>query len=155
MVRAAIGETLAFMFLPIVILGLYELLFRDYKKFYIFSLGFVGLINCHLLSTVLSFIVVVFIVIFYIFKLLEEPKRILYIIYSAILGLLIGAFFIFPMLEQYFRADLLINSQTNEIASVMPFLKIFFGIPNYKSRFIPGGIGLIFLFALVKRLMGM
>lgn len=151
MVRAAIGETLAFIFIPIVILGLYEIIFGDYKKFYIFSIGFVGLINSHLLSTVLVFIISVIVIFVYILKIFEQPKRFLYLVYSVIFGMLLGAFFIFPMLEQYFRADLLINSQQNDIASVMPFLKLFFGIPNFKSRFIPGGIGLIFVFAIIKR----
>ena len=33
--RAAIGEALAFIFAPLVVYGIYEIIYQDYKKFYI------------------------------------------------------------------------------------------------------------------------
>lgn len=152
MVRAALGETLAFIFIPIIILGLYEILFRDYNKWYIFSLGFVGLVNCHLISTVLMAIIVVIILLCYISNLWKEKKRLFALIISGCVGLSLGAFFIIPMLQQYVSTDLLINSQENTISSVMPFLKIFVGFPNYTTRFIPGGIGVIYIVFIIMRL---
>lgn len=151
MVRAAVGEIISFIFIPIVILGLYELIFGDYKKFYIFSIGFVGLVNCHLISTVLVFIVVLLICIKEITRFINEPKRIKYLIFSGLLGLLLAAFFILPMLEQYFKSDLLINTQDKSEITIMPFFKIFFGLPNFKTRFVPGGIGLIFIYSIYRR----
>ena len=151
MVRAAVGEILSFIFIPIIILGLYEIIFGDYKKFYIFSLGFVGLVNCHLISTVFMFIIIVLICIFNLSNFINEPKRFQYLIFSGILGLLLGAFFIFPLLEQYFRSDLLITTQKESAVSTMPFLRLFSGIFNFKSHFIPGGVGFIYLYAIYKR----
>lgn len=150
-VRAAIGEVLSFIFVPIIILGLYEILFGNCKKWYIFTFGFVGLINCHIISTVMMAIIIVIIILFNIFRLFKEKKRLFSLIISAIVGLLLGAFFIIPMLQQYVTSDLLINSKTNDISIIMPFFKIFVGIPNYKTKFIPGGIGLVYFFLIYLR----
>ena len=49
--RAALGESLAFIFGPLVILGIYEIIYDDYKKFYILVIGMSGLIFSHLIST--------------------------------------------------------------------------------------------------------
>ena len=150
-VRAAIGEVLAFIFVPIVMLGIYEIIFGNCKKWYIFTFGFVGLINCHIISTVMMAIIIVVILLFNILRLFKDKKRLLSLVISAIVGLMLGAFFIIPMLQQYVTSDLLINSQKNDISIIMPFLKIFVGIPNYKTRFIPGGLGLIYFFFIFLR----
>lgn len=149
MVRAAVGEILAFLFIPIIILGLYKLLYEDYKKWYIFSVGFVGLVNCHLISCVMMFLIIVVIILCNFTKLVQEKERIKYLFISGIVGLLLAAFFIIPMLEQYLRADLLINSNVNDIASIAPLSKVFVGLLNYKTKFFPGGIGLIFIIIII------
>lgn len=100
-VRCALGEMLAFMVIPIVILGLYEIVYRDYKKWYIFTIGFVLLLVSHLIS---SFLMAIFILIFLLCNcksLLKEKVRIKYLFISGIVGVLLGSFFILPMLEQY------------------------------------------------------
>lgn len=145
MVRSAVGEILAFLFIPIIILGLYKLIYDDYKKWYIFSLGFVGLVNCHLISCVMMFLIIVIILLCHLKNLLREKDRLKYLCFSGIVGLLLAAFFILPMLEQYFRADLLINSSTNSIASIVPLNKAFIGVLKHKERFFPSGIGLVFI----------
>ena len=150
-VRAAVGEILAFLLLPVIIWGLYELLWGNHKKFYIFSIGFVGLITSHLISTVLMFLICLAILVMSCFTLLEQPKRILYLCYSALFGIFLGAFFIFPMLEQYAFSDLLINTVKTEVTT-HPFLSSFSGLTNYTTRFIPPGVGFVFLFAIFCRL---
>lgn len=150
-VRAAVGEVLSFIFIPMVILGLYEIIKGNYKNYFIFSLAFVALINCHMISTIIMFIVSLIIIALNYKDILSDTKRIKALIFSTILGLGVGAFFIFPFLEQYLTAELLINSGTSEISITMPFEKIFFGIPNYTTRFLPGGIGLIYFFVLYLR----
>ena len=100
-VRGAIGETLAFMIIPVVLLGLYEIVYRDYKKWYIFTIGFVLLLLSHLIT---SFLMAIFIVIFLLFNyksLLNDKKRIKYLFLSGLVGVLLGLFFILTLLEQY------------------------------------------------------
>lgn len=100
-VRSAIGETLAFMVIPIVFLGLYEIVYRDYKKWYIFTIGFVLLLLSHIITTILMAAFVVIFLLFNYKALLENKKRLLYLFISGGVGLLLGAFFILPLLQQY------------------------------------------------------
>ena len=41
--RFALGESIAFLFLPLVFLGCYELFLRDEKKWYLLTFGFLGM----------------------------------------------------------------------------------------------------------------
>ncbi|MBR0357930.1 MAG: hypothetical protein IIX37_01165, partial [Selenomonadaceae bacterium] len=49
--RAAIGESLAMAFLPLVIWGMYEVLWGDEKKWYILALGVGSVLQSHVLSS--------------------------------------------------------------------------------------------------------
>ena len=68
---------------------------------YIFTIGFVLLLLSHLIT---SLLMAIFIVIFLLCNyraLLEDKKRLLYLFISGGVGLLLGAFFVLPLLEQY------------------------------------------------------
>ena len=48
--RGAIGEVLALTFLPLVLCGLYEIIFGENKKWWIICFGIFGVMNSHVLS---------------------------------------------------------------------------------------------------------
>ncbi|MDO5040444.1 6-pyruvoyl-tetrahydropterin synthase-related protein [Clostridium sp.] len=98
--RAAVGEYISFIFIPIILLGVYELLYRDYKKWYILTAGISGIILSHLLSVFLVIIMCILIYIINIKKIIKDPKRILYSLVSAIITLLITAYTWIPIIEQ-------------------------------------------------------
>ncbi|MFQ9291063.1 MAG: hypothetical protein ACLR3O_01210 [Streptococcus sp.] len=52
--RAAVGETLAMIFLPLVFVGVRLITFGDYKKWWILTLGMLGLVYSHVLSVLLA-----------------------------------------------------------------------------------------------------
>ena len=52
--RAALGEGMAMIFLPLVMWGMYELFLGNEKKWYLAALGFTGVMQCHILSTELA-----------------------------------------------------------------------------------------------------
>lgn len=110
---AALGALQAQIFVPIVILGLYEIFYRDCKKWYILSIGILGLLYSHIISFV---IVIIFmclpVVLINILKLFKDKQRLKYFIYSIIIVLLMAAFFILPFLEQYFTSELFLNTYT-------------------------------------------
>lgn len=98
--RGAMGEILAFMIIPIIILGLYHIIYGDYKKWYLFTIGFVLLLLAHLITT---FLLAIFVFIFLVLnykKLITEKQRIKYLLISGLVGVLLGLFFLAPMLEQ-------------------------------------------------------
>lgn len=98
--RAALGEALSFTFIPIVFLGLYHIIKGDYRKWYIIAIGFSLMIMTHVLSTVLLFIMVIVFLAIYYKDMFREPKRIYYLIFSALVTLLLTAYYIYPFIEQ-------------------------------------------------------
>ena len=52
--RAAVGETLAMIFLPLVFVGVRLITFGDYKKWWVLTLGMLGLVYSHVLSVLLA-----------------------------------------------------------------------------------------------------
>ena len=100
-VRGAMGENLAFIFIPLIILGLYEIIYRDYKKWYLFTIGFVFLLLSHLITSILMGIICLIIILINYKRFTEDKKRIKYLLLSGVVGLFLGAFFIFPILEAY------------------------------------------------------
>lgn len=148
-VRAAVGEVLAMMIIPIILLGFYEIVAGDHKKWWIFSIGYVLLIQAHLISTIVLTILLFILLIINIDKFIKEKKRILSITYSVILGLLLGSFFIFPLLEQYKFSELVVNNLSNEVnlgLNSIKFERIFLGVSYFSEGvFHPPGIGLIFI----------
>ena len=51
--RAAIGEFVGLAFIPLVIAGMHDYIYKDFKKPYLIVLGFFGIINSHLISAFL------------------------------------------------------------------------------------------------------
>lgn len=148
--RAALGETLAFIFAPLVIYGIYEIIYGDYKKYYLLVIGMSGLILSHLISTFIIGILLVIFCLINIKKLLSDKKRILYIVIAALITLGITAYFIFPMLEQMISGKFLFNNldETSKLMErSLPIWSIFFAFPNhiFTKLWIPTGIGIGFL----------
>lgn len=150
--RAAIGELIAFVFIPVVFWGAYEILFRDYKqKWYIIAFGFTGLILSHLLSSFMVGLILVIFLIIYCKCFIKEPKRLLYLVYAGILALLLSAFYLFPMFEQMLDSDLwyktrpVFNSLTEKSMITQWVFYGFFGglIPDATRRLSDIGIILI------------
>lgn len=52
--RAAVGEAMAMIFLPLVLWGMYELFLGNYGKWYLAVLGYSGIMQSHVLSTELA-----------------------------------------------------------------------------------------------------
>jgi len=87
-------------FLPLVFLGLYEIINGNYKKWYILTTGFVLLIFSHLLSSFLTFIFVVIFILIYYKKFIETPKRFLYLVVAGVVAIPLIAYLLLPFLEQ-------------------------------------------------------
>lgn len=99
--RFALGEFLGYIFIAPVIAGIYDFVYRDFKNpIYIF-IGFFGLINTHLISTVICFVFCSIYCIIHIRSILKNWKKILKIMLVAVLVLISTCSFWLPMIEQY------------------------------------------------------
>ena len=96
--RGALGEMIAFVFLPLVVLGLYEIFFGDYEHGYFLTIG----LSCLCFSHVISFYLMCFFVILFIFINMKclDKTRLKYLIIYILLAMLITVHFWLPMLEQ-------------------------------------------------------
>ena len=96
--RFAIGEFTAFVFIPLVFLGLYNLLNGDKSKSYFITIGAVGLMLSHTISTIYTALFCLIYVLLNLKKFLKKEVIIKCII-NVIFILLISALFWIPMLE--------------------------------------------------------
>lgn len=96
--RFAIGEFSAYMFFPLVFLGLYNLLKKDGTKHYYITIGAVGLILTHAISTeYTALFCLLYILLNY--KCLKNKDVIKKVLINVIFVVCIVAFFIVPLLE--------------------------------------------------------
>ncbi len=100
-VRFALGEFVAMSFLPLVLLGYYEIAFGNYKKWYILTIGMTLLIYTHILSIYLCTWLMILITLLSIIFWNQKGKRIASGIKATFFTLAIGAFQYIPMLEQF------------------------------------------------------
>jgi hypothetical protein len=151
--RAAIGEVLAFIFVPLIVLGIYKIIYDDYKQWYFLSAGFCGLFLSHLISTLIMTGITALMVIMCFKRLFKEPKRIFYLIIATIITFLLVAFFLLPMMEQLHNYKFNLSKPSFIIwKTTVPILKLFFEIPNMVLRLgAPSGIGMVFLVILIIR----
>lgn len=156
--RAAIGEAISFTFVPIVILGLYHIIRGDYRKWYIIAIGFSLMLFTHLISSVLMFITVLILIVIHCKRLINEPKRFLYLLLAGGCTLLITAYYIFPMLEQmasdtfYYQSRQLMSSAADSGLELHWLIwGLFTGIVVTQQAFIPG-IGVLLTCIVLVRL---
>lgn len=103
-IRFAIGEFAAFVFLPILFIGMYSLFNQDGKKHYYIAIGAIGLLLTHTVTTYYSAIICLVYILFNI-KKLREKEVIKKIAINMVFILLVSALFVLPMLEAKLSAE--------------------------------------------------
>lgn len=106
--RAAIGETLAMTFFPVVVLGLYCICKGDSSKWWILTLGCSAVFHSHVISCI--FVAILGIVMLVAFaKDLRKEKRYLALIKAVVLTVLLNLWYLLPFIDYYFGVDLVIR----------------------------------------------
>lgn len=127
-VRGALGEVMGFIFLPLVLLGIYYLLYDDETKWHYLVFGFGGLALTHNITFVLACILFLFFIILRFKFLLQNKNRIKSILYAVLITFLLTAFFTLPMLEQLKSQDFYLNyytSSSSMTSYTLPLWKYF------------------------------
>ena len=105
-VRAAVGEYVSFIFFPIIALAMYRILFEDeekgdlFKNSLLLSLGMTGLIETHILSTVMTVFLLSLVCLFFI-KRTFKKKSILTILAAVAETVVINLYFLVPFIDYY------------------------------------------------------
>lgn len=148
-IRCAIGEALIFIFLPLIIYGIYLIIYDDYKKIDILILGMTGLIYSHLLSSFITVILLLVLVLINYKRFLKDKKRIIYLFLSAVITLLLTSYYLLPLIEQLIDRDFYIYSYSSIgtlTERAVPFYKSILELPLKNDKWIPLGIGIIFVY---------
>lgn len=98
--RFDVGEVLTLTFLPVVILGVYEIFYGDRRQWLYLALGMTAVIYAHALSPILIAVFILLVIIFRLKVLLAEPKRWLALFYAGIVALMLTLAYFLPMAEQ-------------------------------------------------------
>ena len=130
--RNAVGEVQAFIFYPLIVWGLAEILRGNVQKWKIFALGFFGLLMSHMISLAISGVLCAFFLLFYIPRLIRNKEMLMALIKAAVTTILLGAFFLLPMAEQALRNELEINVVMNKPIEIMGY-----NLTKFYSIFLP------------------
>lgn len=116
--RAALGELLAMIFLPLLLLGIYELLYRNEKKWWISVVAVSGIIQSHILSLEISFGLVVVVTLISWKQLVgkESKKRWISIIKAIVSVVFVNLWFLLPLLSEM-RREISISSRGYTMSS--------------------------------------
>ncbi len=139
--RAAVGEAFGMAFLPLILIGMWELMHdSEAKGAGLLLLGFTGLLNSHIVLMIIS---ALFCVLYFAMELILHPKRILkrWKIFTWILGagvatVVLNAWFLIPFLK-FYGTDFLVSSGNylNAVESTTPYLwQIFMGEGEYGNN---------------------
>jgi len=146
--RFDIGEVLTLTFLPIVVLGVYEIFYGREKEWLYLTLGMVAVIYSHALSPILIMIFIVLVIAFRMKTLIREPKRIWALIKAGLVSLALSLAYFLPILEQLKHTQFKLTSPLVDVAqrsvSVPNLFK--WSLTNDMNE---SGIGLILILAAI------
>ena len=103
--RGDLGETLALIFWPFVIAGLYHIVMGERKKWYYLVIGFSGILQSHILSAAFVAVICVITAVVYCVRIARE-KRYIEVGKAAGMFLLLNMWYLVPFVYYYFRENL-------------------------------------------------
>lgn len=138
--RSAVGEFTAMTFLPLVVLGMYQIFSANPRKkirlnqYLPLVIGLTGLVLSHVLTTVMCVMIILGFCVFN-FRETLRPNRLLALCKSAILTFLINLSTLVPMADSM-SMDLYINHSTNYIQNSGVYLIQLFNVivNNYQEH---------------------
>ena len=127
--RASLGETLAMVFLPLVIWGIYEVLWRNEKRWYLLALGISGVMHSHVLSAEMCVFFLIIEAIVWLCSLKKDRflKRLLAGVKAVAATILVNAFFLVPFLF-FFGENLQCLNMPNQLSQTVVYFSQMFSL---------------------------
>lgn len=148
--RGALGETLAMTFIPLLLAGLYQLLFEDKRKVSWLIIALTGLLQSHIISFALGCIITALACLIFIRELIRD-KRWLNLIWAGVISVIINVWFLIPFAYFYMNGglgmDILDWSAFTEYCIEPSFFLNMIGSDEY--RYLSFGIPVAVLFAFI------
>ena len=156
MIRVGISEYLAFIFMPMLVAGIYDFFERDGKKVYLMGIALAGLVLSH---TIMTFIGVIITVVIFVFMFLHPQKRKLFLekermgklIQTSVLTVMGVSYYLFPMLEQMRATEYRFSTPWAHVGDYVQPLSVLFNPTGYFNYIAYVGIGVPLLLLLFCR----
>lgn len=139
-VRAAVGEYTAFIFVPLVVYGIYNLCYEDMDKPWLLGAGMGLVLLCHTLSFAMCVLMIILMLLLNFDVFLKKPKLLLKLFNTGIVTLFITTSYWLPMLEQFLNAKFYVSYPWIEPVQEAVSMPSLFGL-----EFPTLGIGLMLL----------
>lgn len=111
--RGALGEVFAFALLPLILAGIYDILYGENKKWYLICFGLFLLINSHIISFVITSILLVIICIINSKKIIKDKSKLKTLLVAFGIAVLLSCSYILPYFEQIVVQDLNVEVHKN------------------------------------------
>jgi len=98
--RSSLAEYIATIFLPLCFVGLYEILYKNYRSWYILAIGMSLIVMTHVLTSFMTVILFVIILAVSIPKMNQRVKRMAALGYAALTTFLLSAAYLIPFLAE-------------------------------------------------------
>ncbi len=124
--RFALGEILAYVFWPLILYGLYDLIFGEFQKPYIIGFGFVGMLLSHSISTALALGLSVLVSLIFIRRILRTRGKLPKLFITAGCAVMVTAYYWIPLLELLFSCEMSVKKTAyHTLNFVIPFTGLF------------------------------
>lgn len=130
--RFALGEFICLTFLPLVLYGLYSILFENYKDWPYLAFGLSLTMLTHVLSTYIDIVFCIFVGLFALFFMKKNQfhKRILALCKSGLIFILSSSVFIVPFIEQEITGNYSQPAPMKVSFYASPFFNVFKSMLN-------------------------
>lgn len=109
-----LGQVSGYVFLPLIVYGTYSIFYRSSREWWLLSIGMIGLIYSHMLSTLIYSFLVGVLVIIALFTAPDFWKKIKYFLYAVMVSLL-GTAFYWSTLYCVYNSNKLFITKSNGI----------------------------------------
>lgn len=109
-----LGQVSGYVFLPLIVYGTYSIFYCPSREWWLLSIGMIGLIYSHMLSTLIYSFLVGMLVIIALFTAPDFWKKIKYFLYAVIVSLL-GTAFYWSTLYGVYSSNKLFITKSNDI----------------------------------------
>ncbi len=98
--RYSFAEALAFVFLPLIVVGLYNVVVGEKRQWLPLAIGMAGVIQSHVVSAISAAALCFMIGVVFLYRIIKE-QRYIQILYSVFLTIMLNIWFIVPFLYYY------------------------------------------------------
>ena len=127
--RSAVGEYTAFIFVPLVICGIYDVFYKEMQKPWILGVGMAGVLLCHTNTLLMCAVLCGCILLIKIKFMIKNPKILIKLLITAAVTLLATMFYWLPMAEQMLATTFHVSTAWIMPAEAMrEVASVFYGI---------------------------